>query len=488
MNLTSRLLADPTTDRLALVAGDQRLSRAQLADLTARARGGLTSAGVTRGQRIGLLGGHDERFVVLHLAIVGLGAVTVPLNPRSPDSELVRELEQLQLDRVVVDLADEVDRALLAAVTPLLDVSGPGFADLVTHEPAPVVEVDGGDPAVMLLTSGTAGPSRPAVLTHHNLSISIDSILATGAFDPAMRHAALGVVPLFHVLGLNITVHLALAVGATAVLSASAAPEHLARLVAEEGITIVPAPPNLWAALATSDDIDASAFSTVQIAFSGAARLDRGVADAVEARLGLRISEGYGLTETSGTVASAVGVEVARGSVGPPMPGVEVRLVDASGADVLIGDVGEVWVRGPMVSPGYWGPDGVESSGEWLRTGDLAVVDDSGHLTIVDRIKDLIIVSGFNVHPIEVERALVEHPGVARAAVTGEPDARTGERVVAHVVTEPGVEVDTADLVRHCDRHLARYKVPHRIEIRTALPETAIGKVRRRDLSAGDPA
>jgi len=206
------------------------------------------------------------------------------------------------------------------------------------------------------------------------------------------------------------------------------------------------------------------------------------VRDAVEARLCLRIAEGYGLTETSGTLSSSVGFEVPVGSVGPPMPGVEVRLVDEVGADVLIGDVGEVWVRGPMVSPRYWSADSLISDGEWLKTGDLAVVNDDGFLSIVDRIKDLIIVSGFNVHPIEVERALVDHPSVARAAVVSEPDDRTGERVVAHVVAMPGADVDAAELIRHCDRELARYKVPRRIEIVGSLPETAIGKVKRREL------
>ena len=484
VNLTARLLAHPS-DETAIVCGDRRWSRAELGDLVARARGGLAAAGVASGQRVGLLGGHDDRFIVAHLAIVGLGAVSVPLNPRSPTPELQRELAELDLHHLVVD-SDGValDAALLSwsGVPPVVELGGSGFDDLTGAEPAGIVDCDADDPAVFLLTSGTAGPSRPAVLTHMNLSISLDSVLATGAFDPTVAQAVLCVVPMFHVFGLNVTVHLALAAGASVVMAEQVDTGHLADLVKAENVTILPAPPNLWAMLAEADGLDAASFSSVKIAFSGAARLDRSVRDVVEARLGLRIAEGYGLTETSAILASSVGHEVPVGSVGPPMPGVEVRLVDEAGVDVLIGDVGEVWVRGPMVSPGYWTAHGLLNDGEWFRTGDLAVVNDDGFLSIVDRIKDLIIVSGFNVHPIEVERALVDHPTVARAAVVSEPDNRTGECVVAHVVAARGHEIDAAELIRHCDRQLARYKVPRRIEVAAALPETAIGKVKRREL------
>ncbi len=484
VNLTARLLAHPS-DETAIVCGDRRWSRAELGGLVARARGGLAAAGVTRGQRVGLLGGHDERFIVAHLAIVGLGAVSVPLNPRSPTAELRRELTELDLQHLVLDSDGvTVEPALLdwSGAPSVVELGGSGFDALTAGESTGIVECEPDDPAVFLLTSGTAGPSRPAVLTHTNLSISLDSVLATGAFSPDEPQAVLCVVPMFHVFGLNVTVHLALAAAATIVLTEQVDGNHLARLVTAENVTILPAPPNLWAMLAEADGLDAASFSSVKIAFSGAARLDRSVRDAVEARLGLRIAEGYGLTETSAILASSVGHEVPVGSVGPPMPGVEVRLVDETGADVLIGDVGEVWVRGPMVSPGYWTADGLTNDGDWFRTGDLAVVNDDGFLSIVDRIKDLIIVSGFNVHPIEVERALVDHPAVARAAVVSEPDDRTGECVVAHVVPARGHEIDVAELIRHCDRQLARYKVPRRIEIAHALPETAIGKVKRREL------
>jgi long-chain acyl-CoA synthetase len=205
-------------------------------------------------------------------------------------------------------------------------------------------------------------------------------------------------------------------------------------------------------------------------------------------RFGAVVHDGYGLTEASPIVTtSAIGRrEPSAGSIGPPLPGVDVRLVDADGGDVLPGDPGEIWVRGPNVFPGYWGDADATSRAltrdGWLRTGDVAVADDEGGLSLVDRAKDLIIVSGFNVYPAEVEEALIEHPDVAEAAAVGEPDTRTGEAIVAFVVPEPGTHPGADALLAHCSRTLARYKCPSRVEIVDALPRSFAGKVLRREL------
>ena len=186
-------------------------------------------------------------------------------------------------------------------------------------------------------------------------------------------------------------------------------------------------------------------------------------------------------------MATAIGSDAPAGTVGRLLAGVEVRLVDDAGADVLVGDPGEVWVRGPVVSPGYFRPgaaaleDRRDADG-WIHTGDVAIVDDHGHLAIVDRVKDLIIVSGFNVFPAEVEQVLMLHPDVAAAGVVGEPHPDTGEAVVAHVVPVEGRTVDVDALLAHCRGQLARYKVPRRVEIRSELPQGHGGKLRRRAL------
>ena len=186
--------------------------------------------------------------------------------------------------------------------------------------------------------------------------------------------------------------------------------------------------------------------------------------------------------------ASTLGVaDPPLGSVGLLMPGVEARIVDTDGSECLTGDPGELWLRGPMISPGYWGEDSRHDSrveDGWLRTGDVAVVDENGFLAIVGRRKDLIIVSGFNVYPAEVEAALMTHPGVAQVGVVGEPLEATGEAVVAFVVPEPGVSLDDSELWSHCGERLARYKVPHRFVIAEQLPLGPTGKLRRNRLLA----
>ena len=203
-------------------------------------------------------------------------------------------------------------------------------------------------------------------------------------------------------------------------------------------------------------------------------------------RFGLVISEGYGLTEASPTVTSSVGAEVPDGSIGRPIPGVEIRLVDEDGDDAFLGDPGELWVRGPNVFKGYWNdPEATAAAlttGGWLRTGDIAVADDAGNLTIVDRVKDLIIVSGFNVFPAEVEETLLEHPGIEAAAVVGVEHPHTGETVKAYVVAAPGAHVDEETLIEFCAARLARYKCPTKILFLDELPQGMGGKVLRRTL------
>ena len=206
----------------------------------------------------------------------------------------------------------------------------------------------------------------------------------------------------------------------------------------------------------------------------------------------MHVHEGYGLTEASPVVStSAVAPEPRPGSIGPPLPGVEVRLVDRDGEDALDGDPGEILVRGANVFAGYF-DDAVATAtvltaDGWLRTGDIAVADGDGWLTLVERAKEVIIVSGFNVYPGEVEDAIADHPAVAEVAVVGAPHPRTGETVVAYVVARPGAEVDPVELLRHAGRRLARYKLPTHVDIVSELPRSFAGKLLRRELSATDP-
>ncbi len=479
VNITERFLRHPG-GRTALTGRAPETTYGQLADRSARWRGGLAAAGVGPGDRVVVVTDDPQRFVLAYLAVVGGGAVIVPLNPASPPPELLREAEAVAPAAALVDPDVPLGGVRLAPVT--LDP-----ARLDGGPPSPIVAVEPDAPAVLLFTSGTAGQPRPAILTHGNLDASLRAIDALGLGLADTHHVAVAVVPLFHVFGFNTVLNLGLDVGATLVLEEYRGPGELAAAVARHRATILAGPPTLWQALTAADGIEPADLATLAIALSGAAKLPPEVAATARDRLGVPLSEGYGLTETSAIVATAVGTDAPLGSVGRLMPGVEARLVDGEGGDVLIGDPGELWVRGPMVSPGYYRPTGTLSCTDadgWLHTGDIAVVDDQGHLSIVDRAKDVVIVSGFNVHPAEVEAVLVDHPAVAGAGVVGEPSTTTGETLVAHVVFAPGRHAEPDELIEHCRANLARYKVPTRFEVTDELPFGVVGKLRRRELGS----
>ncbi len=466
MNLAPFLTQHPA-DRVALVHHDRVVTYGELAAAAASVRAGLRARGVGVGDRVVCSCGNEPEFVFAYLGTIGCGALFVPLNPSSPPAELERE--QRAVDATVV-----LDDA--AAVADLLRNG---------HEDAPVVDVDDASIAVLLFTSGTAGTPRAAMLSHGNLRANIEQ---SGALPGGLRadDVMFGVLPLFHVFGLNVMLGLTLAAGARLVLVDRFDPLVAIDLIAANRITVVAGAPPMWHAWAHAPDVPPDAMASVRLAFSGADHLPEATYERIRQRFGLRILEGYGLTEASPTVTSALGTDAPPGSIGRPLPGIELRVVDDDGDDVFVGDPGEIWVRGPNVFRGYWGdPEATAralTDDGWLRTGDLAVVDDEGTLRIVDRAKDLVIVSGFNVHPAEVEGVILEVPGVAEVAVIGVPDERHGEAIKAFVVLEPGVSPDPAALTAHCTHQMARYKCPSAIEFVDDIPKGVSGKLLRRQL------
>ena len=436
---------------------------------------------------------NDVSFVTGYLACLAAGMVAVPMNPVSPDPERKRDLEAVRLVEILVGpaAANTVESLQAAAPDAAVTVMDPinlsGSPIDVLDDPT---AVDPDDIAVLLFTSGTAGPSKPAVLTHRNLRASMLSIKSSDLDLTSEPQATVSVVPLFHVLGLNVILNLGLVIGATIVLHDEFDVSTLLEQVDAHGVTILGGPPNMWRTLSRLEPERTVPLQQLKVALSGAASLDPNIARTMREVHNVDLREGYGLTETCGVLCSGFGTDhVDIGSVGPVMPGIEVRLVDADGTDVLVGDIGEVWVRGPMVSPGYWHDDAAtqrtRTGDGWFRTGDLATVDDHGHLSISGRTKDLVIVSGFNVHPAEVENVLQAHPAVDAAAVIGVLDPSTGERVDAFVILHEGADLEGLEqrLREHCAANLARYKVPKRIEVMDELPVGIAGKLRRRDLA-----
>ncbi|MGH1502546.1 MAG: class I adenylate-forming enzyme family protein [Acidimicrobiales bacterium] len=422
------------------------------------ARRAVVAEATAVGERVVIGVADPAEAVAWYVATVAEGRVAVPIGPRLPDAErrrLLDAIEAADASALVID-----DETAPPTPTPGVDLAA--------------TEVEADAVAALLFTSGTEGAPRAVPLRHRHLRAALATI---GAIDvglgPDDRFGL--VVPTDHVLGLSGVVNLCLATGATLVVGLDPRPVALADAVRRHDITVLAGPPTLWHDLVTAR---VGALEPVRIALSGAAPLDAELGRRVADDLGVVLHQAYGLTETVGMGASTLGAGddaeqlAAAGSVGRLLPGVEARLVGEDGADVLVGDAGELLLRGPTVAL-------TDPADGWLHTGDLAVVDDTGALSIVDRLKDLVIVSGFNVHPGEVERVLRAAPGVAEAGVIAAPDPRTGERVEALVVAEADVTVDIDAVLAHCRSQLARYKVPSSIEVVDSLPTTALGKLQR---------
>lgn len=499
MNLAAVIDPHPA-DRPAIVSRGRTTTYGTLREQVAAYRGGLVRLGLRPGDRVGILAGTNWYFTSTYLAVLGAGCVAVPMNPTAPPRVVEQELAAVGARAVFVGPGGAapfsgIDRS---AVPELRHVIAPGdqgidgavdLDALLAGEPAPLVPRDRDDLAVLVFTSGTAGAPRAACLTHGNLLANLEQVQSLPARALHPDDVVLGVLPLFHIFGLNVVLGGALYAGASALLVERFEPATVLELVRDNHVTVVVGAPTMWAAWATLPGADPEALASVRLAVSGAAKLDREVAEAVRRRFGVEVTEGYGLTEASPVVTTGAGSGSKPGSVGVPLPGVELRVVDPAGDDVLPGDPGEIWVRGPNVFPGYWQDEAataeVLTPDGWLRTGDVAVVDDDGAVYIVDRAKDLIIVSGFNVFPAEVEDVLVEHPSIEQAAVVGVPHPHTGEAVKAYVVVRAGASIEEDDVVAFCAERLPRYKCPEKVEVVDAIPVGLGGKLLRRTLRQG---
>ena len=498
MNL-AHLIDDHPADRVALISRGLPTTYGELRAQVAAMRRALGALGIVRGDRVAVACGNGVHFVVSYLAALGVGAVVVPLNPTSPAPELERELavvtpKVIVLEPVAAATWQGIDAAIAATIPHVIVTEGQAIEGAVAFDTLlegggdalAIADVRVDDLAVLIFTSGTAGAPRAAMLSHGNL-------LANLAQAQTAREKILPtdviycVLPLHHIFGLNVVLGLSLQLGATVVLAQRFDPATALDTIAERGVTIVPGAPPMWVSWSMFADAPADSLSTVRLAFSGAAKLPELAASRVREHFGLTVSEGYGLTEAAPSVTSASGMPARPGSIGKVLDGIEIRLVDEQGDDVLRGDSGEIWLRGPNIFQGYLGD--AEATARaltvdgWLRTGDIAVSDDDGYLYLVDRAKDLIIVSGFNVYPAEVEEVLAEHPGVAEVAVVGVPHPHSGEAVKAYVVAEAGVHLDEEQLIAHCADNLARYKCPNKILFVDELPRGLSGKLLRRELT-----
>ncbi|MEV6441930.1 AMP-binding protein [Amycolatopsis sp. NPDC051716] len=447
----------------------------------------LADAGVAPGDRVGVRLPTSVDFVVAFFGALRAGAVVVPLSPQVPGPELAKLLEHSGAKVVVQRDADEDLPDGVSGLTPVGDPDGGGeFADAGRS---------GEDIAVVSYTSGTTGPPRGVMLSHRALLANLEQI---SGVEGVLEHddRVLITIPLFHVYGLGPGLLQAAAVGATAVLSERFEAQRTLDDCAEHRVTSITGVPTMYGEFAAlgADELRRG-LATVRRMTSGAAPLHPKVLGAIREATGLDVYEGYGLTECAPVVTSTLVTGYPKpGSVGRPLPGIELRLVDSDGTDQAVpldpddvddvfeaeGETGLVSIRGANLFSGYWpdGGHGPDAEG-WFRTGDVGYLDTDGDLHLVDRANDLIIVNGFNVFPREVEEVIGQLPEVAEAAVVGVVDERSGEAVKAVVVPAAGAALSEQQVADHCAAHLAGYKVPHLVEFAESLPHSATGKLRR---------
>jgi long-chain acyl-CoA synthetase len=461
-------------DKPALLFHGETVSWAELDARVSAAARGLQALGARPGDRVGVHLGNTPDFAVAYFGALRAGCVALPINTGYTADELGHVISDSGTSIVVTGVSTA---SLVKAPTVVVTASSE-WRQLLSDRTALEAQGGGEDLAVLLYTSGTSGRPKGAMLTHRALLANIEQTARISPPVMADDDVVLLVLPLFHVFGLNAALGSVARHRATGVLTERFDPIETLELVRRHGVTNVIGAPPMYVAWSMLPDVG-DAFSSVRLAVSGAAPLPPNVLHRVLDVTGHHVFEGYGLTETAPVLTTTLMSEVAKpGSIGRPVPGVELRLVDERGAPVEEGDPGEIVVRGANLFSGYWpdGNGGPDADG-WFATGDVAVLDDDGDLHLVDRRRELILVSGFNVYPREVEEVIATLEGVEEVAVLGISHPYTGESVKALVVRSRGSALTADDVIAHCARSLARFKCPTTVSFVAELPHSATGKV-----------
>jgi fatty-acyl-CoA synthase len=478
--------------RVALVHGDTGRTYLELDERTRALAAGLRSLGVGAGDRVAYLGANDPTLLETLFATARLGGVFVPVNWRLAAPELTYIAADCGASVLVhaAALADMASLMFADESTSLRHVVelGPDFEGLATPgRPGDSDEPVGlDDPAVIIYTSGTTGRPKGAVLSHANITWNCVNVLIDT--DLASDEVALVCAPLFHVAALNMVSLPMVMKGGTVVLMGGFEPDVVLELIARHRVTVMFGVPSMFNAMAQVPAFASADLSSLRRLLCGGAPVPLSTIGTYLDR-GIPFLQGYGMTETS-PGALFLGAERAAdkaGSAGVASFFTDVRVVRPDGSNVAPGEKGEVVVAGPNVMLGYWNrPDATAAvmESEWFRSGDVAVVDEDGYVTIVDRMKDVIISGGENIYPAEVEDVIYSHPDVAECAVIGVPDERWGEVGRAIVVARDGAALDEQALLEHLDGRLAHYKLPRSVVFADRLPRSGAGKVLKAALRA----
>lgn len=512
-----------------------RLSYRQLMDQVNRFASALAALGVRKGDRVALMLPNLPQFVIGFYGTLKLGAIVVNTNPTYTGREIERQLgdagaetavlysplyarlaevqARTRVKRVIVtDISDYVAgpsrvlvRRNLKKHGQMVDVpEGEGvyrFRPLLDAHPAapPEVAVDAGDTALFQYTGGTTGVPKAAMLTHHNLVVNTVQMRRWMADLEDGKERIVGALPFFHVYGMTVEMSLAVYLGSELIILPDPRDVvHMMTTIQRRGATVVPGVPTMYVRIINHQDVERYDLRSVKVCVSGAAPLPMEVQTRFGELSGGRLVEGYGLTEAAPvTHCSPILGQRKSGSIGIPLPDVEAKIVDYETLiEKPVGEDGELWLRGPQVMKSYWNQPEETSKAitedGWLRTGDIAHIDADGYFYLVDRLKDIIISSGLNIVPREIEEVLYLHPKVEEAVVAGVPDPKRGETAKAFVVLKQGQTATAEEITAFCAERLAPFKVPRLVEFRSELPKTQVGKILRRvlveeEMHAGPP-
>lgn len=509
------------------------LSYAEIADLVERTAAGLQRLGVKKGTKVGLFLPNSPTFIVYFFAILKAGGTVVNYNPlytvreladqvRDSDTEMMVTLDlKVLFEKVDGLLQSEVlERAIVCSFPALLpaakaalfrlfkakdlarpqtspardrivaegDVIGPD--DTLTPVPIDPLE----DVAVLQYTGGTTGTPKGAMLTHANIYVNVHQVAAWAPDLKDGEERVLGVLPFFHVFALTVVMNFSIAKAAEIVIMPRFVLDDALKLIDRTKPTVMPGVPTLFNAISQHPKVKSHDLSSLKFCLSGGAALPLEVKQRFEAQTGCKLVEGYGLSETSPVAtANPINGPVKVGSIGLPLPGTTLSLRDLAdlSKEVPMGEKGEICIKGPQVMAGYYKrPEATAEQmvGDYLRTGDVARMDEEGFFFIEDRIKDLIISSGFNVYPRRIEEAIYEHDAVAEVTVIGVKDVKRGEAPKAFVKLKPGKSVTAEALMAHLTERISKIEMPAAIEFRDELPKTMIGKLSKKELKAEEAA
>jgi long-chain acyl-CoA synthetase len=492
--LLSRSAAE-RPDRVAIKLDDTELSYAALDAAAARTAGLLRAKGVQPGDRVGIMLPNVAYFPICYYGVLRAGAVVVPMTGLLKEREVAFHLGDSGAKVLLAwhQFADAAHAGAEQTDTECVLVEPDEFEALLErYQPAlEVAERLPDDTAVILYTSGTTGTPKGAELTHENVLRNVEVTVGLFGFD---EHAiALGALPLFHAFGQTCALNATIAVGALLTLIPRFDGGKALEVLERDRVTVFEGVPTMYAAMLHHPEAGERDVSALEVCVSGGAAMPVELMRAFEQKFGCQILEGYGLSETS-PVASFNRRDRERkpGSIGLPVDGVEMRVIDDDAHEVPQGDIGEVAIRGHNVMKGYWKleeatAEAIDADG-WFKTGDIARVDEDGYFFIVDRKKDLVIRGGYNVYPREIEEVLYEHPGVREVAVIGIPHDELGEEVAAAVALKTDADCSAGELRDFVKERLAAYKYPRHVWFVDELPKGPTGKILKRQITPPDAA